>query len=97
MRICLLFILISVFAGCTKHDKVIVDIEDPRYREKYIEVLDETGLKYSIMESGKIAVDVEDADVLRSRMEKYYEYRAMRTRELNQKLKQKEMESGHPD
>lgn len=91
MRIYILLLGI-VLVGCVRDSRVIVDIEDPQYREKYLEVLDDTGLKYSILESGKIAIDVENADVLKVRMKKYYEYRAMRTRELNEKL-QKEMGS----
>ena len=83
MRIYILLFFGIVLVGCEIDSRVIVDIEDPQHREKYLEVLGDTDLKYSIMESGKIAIDVENADVLKARMKKYYDYRAMRIRELN--------------
>jgi len=88
MRALVLISLFSIFiVGCVKSNTVIVDIEEPNLRSKYLEVLNTTDLQYSEKETGEIIVEVDDIETLKKLMGKYYEYRAMRVRKLNEQLK----------
>lgn len=84
-RLCVAVLFLSTLSGCFE-STVLVEISEPEFRKKYVEVLDKQGLEYTMDDRSVIHVKVKSYDELQVRMKEYRDWSDARHKEAGVKV-----------
>jgi len=83
ISICFLFFMLS---GCTDNRIVEIEIDNPKHREVYIDLLNKNALEYNIDENNTIIVKVKSQEYLHEKMKAFDDFVNEEIRKENELL-----------